>query len=231
MGNVSTINYDKIYTIDEVYDLFLSSNKKYKVSKLMQDLNTKNPKFLKIYICDDIIDIYDEEHKKDIEDDYILSHCKYQYYIAEICIEITGEFLSISNMIWNMTEDVFSFSCNIAKCHKNYDNFKKYTILKYITPDRKKRYDGLNEYKGLEYDLNEILNTLKKTTSETIINYVIENMDKACEFNNIKKMCDNSKINAPIDVINFLEIYQKKQNLLEKLNEHLIDFYDNNEPI
>ena len=81
MGNTININYDKIYKINEIYDFFLDPKNFNNINKLMNDLNAKNPKFLKIFICEDF---YEKG-----ETDYILSHGEYQYYVAEICLKST----------------------------------------------------------------------------------------------------------------------------------------------
>jgi hypothetical protein len=220
MGNAYTINYDKIYTLDEVYDLLKLANKKTYIgfgenkitwstgndfaTTMLYDLNTCDPKFLKIFICRDFCeeDAYDEEHKSEISEDYILSHGKYQYYVAEICIRQTGSFASVANVIWNILEDVMSFSCNIVKYHKNYPNCKQYCILDHITPDRNKRCDNNNEYVGMAYDLYEIFNEIRTVTFETICSKVI------------KSLKDKS--------------YYTK---IENLNKDMDYFYENNLPI
>ena len=192
------LDYDKIYTINELKNL-LEINNKF-TNTLVKELNCPNPKILKIFICNDFYeeDAYDNDHKLEISEDYILSHGKYQYYVAELVLRKTGEFQSISNIIWGILDDVFSISCHIVKYHKNYPNFKKYYILDYLIPDRDKRYDN-NKYNGFSYDLYEILNSLENTTYDTI---------------------DKNVCNSIQDGL--------RNKLLDELNQDVNNFYDIN---
>ena len=234
MGNIfeKEIDYNKIYTIDEIYDLFILPNKKYSTFKLMSDMNVQNPKVLKIFICNDFCEknAEDNEHKKDIEEDYILSHGKYQYYVAELCLKQTGYFGGIANILWNKIDDVFSFSCNIVKYHKNYPKFKKYYILKYFTPDRYNRYNKNNKYTGITYDLDMILNKLKKISYDDIHNYCIEQFEKKKQYENILNICKKDNIEVPNDIECLLKTIENDEILLEQINKYLYDFYHINNP-
>lgn len=237
MGNSYTINYDKIYTIDEVLELLKTTNKKdfwsYDntfATTLLYDLNVRNPTFLKIFVCNDFCEenADDEEHRKEIAEDYILSHGKHQYYVAEICLETTGSFPAIANMLWNKLDDVFSLSCHIVKYHKKYPNYKKYCILNYVTPNRNKRYVSSGDYKGIAYDLYEILNVLRQTTYDKIDKHICDWYDKKNTFEDIKQRCENNNIEIPYDVDYFLQKFSKKEKLLREENRLIYDFYENN---
>lgn len=253
MGNKNTlnkntlnINYDKIYTIDEVFDLMDSAKNDYMYNgdkfaqKLMYDLNTSNPPTFKIFVCNEICendfdgdddDDDNEIWRQNVAEDYILSHGKYQYYVAEICLKMTGSFLSLSNIIWQILPDVMSLSCHIVKYHKNYDDFKQYVILNYVLPDRNKRFSSNKKYQDLNYDLYTILNTLKNTTATVVHDHVCGILNKKQECEEIKKMCKLNDFCVPTEIKIFLHKYHINEKLKLEKNKKIDGFYDNNDPV
>ena len=134
---------------------------------------------------------------------------------------------SIANTIWNVLEDVFTFSFNIVKYHKNYNFYKKYYIFSYLIPDRDKRYIETNKYKGIKYDLYEILKCLENMTYIEINEYICDELTKKRNLSILEEKYGE----LPDKLNNILENINRKDSERNRLNKYLENFYDENEPL
>lgn len=191
MGNSSVksvTNLNKIHSIEEFKHLIDSDP----INLHKQMCNEK--KGLQIFICRRWCenDTDDEEHKKEVMEDYIMSHYKHQYYIAELTFEQTEEWTSIANLIWFTYEDVMSWSYNIYELHDQFKSYKKCVLLRHFTPVRSKRTTG-----HMSDDFAEIYKKISKLDYENIEKCVCEELSHPDKLKIYKKL--NKKFNGFYD--------------------------------
>lgn len=163
-ANHQEIDLDDVITVDQFDELVRDVNGAKRLNRQMM----KEKRGCKIYIARRTCE-YDETEPEIIEEyetDYILSQYKYQYYIAEITFEQTGEPPSFANILWNELDSSLSYSFNIYCLHKKYESFKSCVVLKYWTPERTSRTKKYGY--SMAEDLTNIAQYLKTLTNVEI---------------------------------------------------------------
>lgn len=184
------IDYDKIY---EIHDIQLLLNVHW--SKLTDQLRREWTRPLKVYICRDFCedDAVDDEHRTEINEDYLLSHGKYQYYVAEIRVK----HCDLNTVI----EENNYLTVNIVKYHMQHNDWKHYEILDYrphmpyneIKKLRTPTKHLLQHvYRETPRQLCELLSHMKKLTHASIDEYICEhNIFLLSDLNELNKMYKN----------------------------------------
>lgn len=159
---------NEIHTIDQ-FEKFVQTNR----MKLHQQM-LQEAKGLKIFIAQRPCE-YDETDPDMIEQfktDYILSHYKHQYYVAEITFERTAYWPSFADALWNQVETVMSYTFNIYCLDRTHPNFKCRVISKYFTPPRNERGHPCR----MTDDLPPLVKVMKTLTAAVIEDRVLSDL-------------------------------------------------------
>jgi hypothetical protein len=170
------INFYEIYTTEQIFDLLNKPNH-YLISQLVAHFKCNPTRPLMIYICDEYSesDVTNNEDKTEIMEDFILSHGKYQFYIAEIFL---------IRYTWHI---------NIVKRHKNYPTFEQCYINNYII-------SGLNNCMRATYDTlaSQLIQILGSLRRDDIYDDIWRQIIEMAKSHNYKpqityenKICDN----------------------------------------